>query len=85
MVSKKAINFLTKCMWANLPDIFTPNKLRPVLTPTCLNFEQVALPIMHPTTVGETISSYKWMMHDSTTAETWQTAFRILGVWRKAI
>ncbi len=29
---------------------------------------------MHPVT-GETISIYKWLMKDPTTAETWQTAF----------
>ncbi len=30
--------------------------------------------MVHPTT-GETISSYKRLMHDLATAETWQTAF----------
>jgi hypothetical protein len=51
-------------------DIFTPNKLRPTSMPTCLDFKQVAMPMVHLTT-GETISSYKWLMHDPTTAETW--------------
>jgi hypothetical protein len=31
--------------------------------------------MVHPTT-GETISSYKRLMHDPVTAEMWQTAFR---------
>jgi hypothetical protein len=47
----------------------------PTLAPTCLNHEQVAMPMMHPIT-GETISSYKRLMHDPATAETWKTAFR---------
>ncbi len=32
------------------------------------------MPMVHPIT-GETISSCKQLMHDPTTAETWQTAF----------
>ncbi len=32
------------------------------------------MPMVHPTT-GETISSYKGLMNDPTTAETWLTAF----------
>ncbi len=30
--------------------------------------------MVHPTT-GETICSYKWLMHDQATAETWPMAF----------
>jgi hypothetical protein len=73
-ISQEAINFLTKCIWAKSPDIFTPNKLMPAAMPTCLDFEQVAMPMVHPVT-GKTISSYKCLMKDPTTAETWQTAF----------
>jgi hypothetical protein len=40
----------------------------------CLDYEQVAMQMVHPIT-GETISSYKWLMKDLTTAEMWQTAF----------
>jgi hypothetical protein len=61
-------------MWAKYPDIFTPKKLMPVATPTCLVFEQVAMPMVPPVT-EETISSYKRLMKDPTTAETWQMAF----------
>jgi hypothetical protein len=32
------------------------------------------MPMVHPTT-GETISSYKHLMHDPDTSEVWQTAF----------
>ena len=46
----------------------------PAATPTCLDFEQVAMPMVIPVT-GETISSYKRLMKDPTTAETWQMAF----------
>jgi hypothetical protein len=47
----------------------------PALAPTCINYEQVAMPMVHPMT-GETISiSYKRLMCNPTTAEMWQTAF----------
>jgi hypothetical protein len=42
---------------------------------TCLDYEQVAMPMVHPIT-GKTISSYKPLMKDPTTAEMWQMAFR---------
>jgi hypothetical protein len=74
VISQEAINFLTKCIWAKSPDIFTPKKLMPASTPTCLDCEQVAMLMVHPV-LGKTISSYKWLMKDPTTAEMWQTAF----------
>jgi hypothetical protein len=74
IISQEAINFLTDSIWANSPDIYMPTKHMPTLLPTCLNHEQVAMPMVHPIT-GETISSYKQLMHDPTTAETWKTAF----------
>jgi hypothetical protein len=43
--------------------------------PTCLDYKQVAMLMVHPVT-GKTIRSYKRLMKDLTTAETWQTAFR---------
>jgi len=39
-----------------------------------MKFEHYANPMVHPIT-GETISSYKKLMHDPATAEVWQTAF----------
>ncbi len=39
-----------------------------------INYKHYANPMVHPVT-GETISSYKKMMHDPSTAEVWQTAF----------
>jgi hypothetical protein len=38
------------------------------------NFQQLAMPMAHPTT-SKTISSYKQLMRDPTTAEMWQTDF----------
>jgi hypothetical protein len=35
-------------MWAKSPNIFTPKKLMPATTPTCLDFEKVAMPMVHP-------------------------------------
>ena len=58
LISQEAINFLTNCIWSHSPDIFTPNKLKPTHAPSCLDYKQVAMPMVHPTT-GETISSYK--------------------------
>ncbi len=57
-ISQEAIDFLTECIWANSPNVFTPSKLRSNSAPSCLDFTQVAMPMVHPTT-GETISSYK--------------------------
>jgi hypothetical protein len=51
-----------------------PIKLMPMSAPTCLDHKQVAMPMVHPIT-GETISSYKRLMRDPTTAETWEMAF----------
>jgi hypothetical protein len=38
------------------------------------NYAHFALPMVHPAT-GETITSYKLLMHDPATVEVWQTAF----------
>ena len=74
IISKEAINFLTECIWNNAPDICTPTKLKTKPSPVCLDLQQVAMPMVHPTT-GETISSYKRLVHNLATAEVWQTAF----------
>jgi hypothetical protein len=73
-ISQEAINFLTKCIWAKSPNIFVPKNLMLTSTPICLNYVQVAMLMVHPIT-GQTISSYKRLMKDPTTAEIWQTAF----------
>ncbi len=75
IISQEAINFLTECVWANSPDIYMPTKLRPDTgTTASFDFQHITMPMVHPTT-GETISSYKCLMHDPATAEIWQTAF----------
>ncbi len=74
LISQEAINFLTECFGATLPDIFMPAELRPKTTPPCLNFKQITMPMVHPTT-GKTIGSYKRLVHNPAMAETWQTAF----------
>jgi len=74
LISQEAINFLTDCVWSKSPDVFTPDKLKPKHAPSCLNLEQVAMPMIHPTT-GEMISSYKKLMHDPATKDIWQRAF----------
>jgi hypothetical protein len=51
-----------------------PKKLKSESAPVGLDLQQIATPMVHPTT-GETISSYKQLMHDPDTAEVWQTAF----------
>ncbi len=38
------------------------------------NLEHLAMPMTHPIT-GETITSYKKLMHNPATMEIWQTAF----------
>ncbi len=73
-ISQEAINSLTKCVWANSLDVFTPAKLKPKSTPLCLDLQQIAMPMVHLTT-GKTISSYKRLMHNPDTLEVWQIAF----------
>jgi hypothetical protein len=57
------------------PAAFSPSKLTmPAFVDTIPNYAHYASPMVHPTT-GETITSYKRLMHDPATAEIWQTAF----------
>jgi hypothetical protein len=85
IISQEATNFLINCVWANSPDIYFPTKLMPRSAPTCLNHEQVAMPIVYPIT-GENISSCKWLC----VTPPWlkhgkQPLGKILVVWRKEI
>ena len=53
---------------------FTPTSLlQSVVERDPLHFEHFACPMVHPVT-GETISSYKKLMHDPATVKSWQTA-----------
>ena len=78
LVTQRALTALTFSECANLMDAFTPRCLldKDTLQPTHPTHdpEHFASPMVHPIT-GETISSYKKLMHDPATAETWQTAF----------
>ena len=83
LVSRHALNFFALTAAFSVPqgphttfdrrphikcvDPFTPPH-------THINLEHYANPMVHPVT-GKTISSYKKLMHDPATAETWQTAF----------
>ncbi len=53
---------------------FIPTKLTPPPTPY-MNFEHYAMPMVHPA-MGEILSSYKQLMNNPVTANTWQTAFK---------
>jgi hypothetical protein len=73
IISQEAISMLLMDKLQNNTVPFTPTKLAPPPTPI-MNFNHYAMPMVHPTT-GETISSYKQLMNDPVTADTWQTAF----------
>ena len=73
IISQEAINLLLLDDIDNGTTPYIPIKLLPT-TATTTNFEHYAMPMVHPVT-SETISSYKKLMKDPVTAETWQTAF----------
>jgi hypothetical protein len=68
LISQEAINFLTNEVWNNLPPIYTPENLQPKENVMDANLEQLAMPMIHPTT-GEMITSYKILMHNPATIE----------------
>jgi hypothetical protein len=75
MVTRHAINALTEAERVSCQRVFTPTRLLPpVVIDEPSHLEHFCSPMVHPIT-GETISSYKKLMHDPATAETWQTAF----------
>jgi hypothetical protein len=74
IISQQAINFLTGEVWNNLAPIYTPENLRPKETPTPVNLQHLAMPMIHPM-MGKTITSYKKLINDPATIEIWQTAF----------
>ncbi len=75
IMTQQAINVLTIQEKVAMDTICTPQVLMKyavkLLAP---HFEHYANPMVHPFT-GETISSYKKLMHDPATADIWQTAF----------
>jgi hypothetical protein len=75
MVTRHAINLLTETERDSCRRIFSPtNMLPPVVLDEPPHLEHFCSPMVHPIT-GDTISSYKKLMHDPATVETWQTAF----------
>ena len=77
IVTRHAVNALTMSEQDKCQKAFTPMALLPSAVnrdPTHRYCEHFASPMVHPIT-GETISSYKKLMHDPATAEIWQTAF----------
>jgi hypothetical protein len=75
LVSQHALNALTLATTFSPPSASIPHVLRETAPPMLhINFEHYANPILHPV-MGQTISSYKKLMNNPTTAEVWQTAF----------
>jgi hypothetical protein len=74
MISQEAINMLLMDDLQHNTEPFTPTKLAPPPTPL-MNFKHYAMGMVHPT-MGNVISSYKQLMNNPVTANTWQTAFQ---------
>ncbi len=75
LVTRQALNVMTIQEQVATNAAFTPTALTPRgMTHRPMKFEHYANPMVHPIT-GETISSYKKMMHVPANAEVWQTAF----------
>ena len=84
LVSRHALNFFALTAAFSAPPeprtaASPPHLARPHTTghphpQAQLNLEHYANPMVHPVT-GKTISSYRKLMNDPVTAETWQTAF----------
>jgi hypothetical protein len=75
IVTQQALNVMTIQQQVATNAAFTPSALTPHgVTHRPMKFEHYANPMVHPI-MGETISSYKKLMHDPATAEVWQTAF----------
>ncbi len=75
IVMRQATNVLTIKERATFNAMFTPcNLMQHAVLPFAHHFEHYTNPMVHPVT-GETISSYKKLMHNPATAEIWQTVF----------
>ncbi len=73
IISQEAINLLLMDDINNEVEKFTPLKLQPQPLHQ-QNYAHYAMPMVHPVT-GDTITSYKKLMKDPVTQETWMTAF----------
>jgi hypothetical protein len=74
IISQQALNFLSNKVWNNSAPNHTPKNLWPKDTMTATNLEHLAMPMIHPMT-GKTIMSYKKLMNNPVTMDTWKTAF----------
>jgi hypothetical protein len=74
IISQQALHILANNVWDNSNPNFTPRNLRPKEKTNATNLEHLAMPMVHPT-MGETITSYKKLMHDPATRDIWQPAF----------
>jgi hypothetical protein len=75
IVTQQAINVLTIQEKVSMNTMCTPRILvKYAVNQVTPNFEHYAYPMVHPVT-RETISSYKKLMHDPSTADFWKTAF----------
>jgi hypothetical protein len=75
IMTQQAINVLTIQEKVLMNTMCTPRFLmKYAVKQLAPNFEHYANPMVHPVT-GETISSYKKLMHDPAMAVIWQTAF----------
>jgi hypothetical protein len=73
LVSQQALNAMTINEALHAPDTFTPLSISCKSYKNMVpNYAHFALPMVHPT-IGETITSYKRLMHNPETAEVWQT------------
>jgi hypothetical protein len=75
LISQHALNVLTMKEALYSPPVFAQrNYVHHNFVENVPNYAHYASPMVHPTT-GETITSYKRLMHDPATAEVWQAAF----------
>jgi hypothetical protein len=75
LVSQQALHAMTMKEALYAPDEFTPNNITHKSYKSMVpNYAHFASPMLHPMT-GETITSYKQLMHNQEIAEVWQTAF----------
>ena len=75
IVTHQVLNVMTIQEKGANNEAFTPHLLQHIgMTQRPMKFEHYANPMVHPIT-GETISSYKKLMHNPATAEVWQTVF----------
>jgi hypothetical protein len=83
LISQEAIAHLITTEQTKDKLSFTPFNLRKYGPPPH-DLEHYAMPMIHPVT-GKSISSYKYLMNDPATADTWMTAFsKNFGVCVKA-